>query len=243
MDLPDVRAIYFAPIIRLHHIQRTRVAFARGTADPVSVIFDDKQHWQFLLLRETNCLEKIALPRRRITNGGDNRGVFAIELDAPSHSAGREKLGARRGRHTPNVFLGAAVMRRHLPTVTFALRLCKIIDRQLPRTHTATEDQSTIAVVRDDVIISLHLNRNRGQPFVPHTGNMKMAFALAIKILLAQIAMPALEQDGQKSQLFLPVQFRHRPILNEKTSTCFLQRISATYAVGGCKTNRKKPAL
>jgi hypothetical protein len=67
---------------------------------------------------------------------------------------------------------------------------------------------------------------------------MKMAFALAIEILLTKIAMPALEQDGQKSQLILPTQFRHS--LNEKTSTCFLQRISASYAVCACKTNRKK---
>src|SRR6478735_4317425 len=133
-------------------------------------------------------------------------------------------------------------MRRHLPTVTFTLRLCEIIDRQLPRTHPATEDQSTIAIVRDDVIVALHLDRNRGQPFVPHAGDMKMTFALAVEMLLAQIAMPALEQDRQKSQFFFPVQFRHRSTLNEKTSTCFLQRISASYAVGECKTNRKNPA-
>jgi hypothetical protein len=124
-------------------------------------------------------------------------------------------------------------MRRHLPSVTFTLRLCEIIDRQLPRTDAATEDQSAIAIVRDDVIVLLHLNRNGGQPFVPHAGDMEMAFALAIEILLAQIAMPALKQDGQQSQLFLPVQFRHRPTLNEKTSTCSLQRISASYAVRG----------
>ena len=128
----------------------------------------------------------------------------------------------------------------HLPTVTFALGLCEIIGRQLPRTHPATEDQSAIAIVWDDVIVALHLNRNGSQPFVSHAGDMKMAFALAIEILLAKIAMPALEQDGQKSQLILPTQLRHS--LNEKTSTCFLQRISASYSVSGCKTNRKNPA-
>src|SRR5213592_332437 len=100
-------------------------------------------------------------------------------------------------------------MRWHLTTVAFSFRLREIIDRQLPRTHPATEDQSTIAIVRDDVIVLLHLNRNGSQPFVPHAGDMKMAFALAIEILLAQIAVPALEQGGQESQLFVPVQFRH----------------------------------
>src|SRR5256885_15678197 len=104
-------------------------------------------------------------------------------------------------------------MRRHLPTVTLTLRLREIIDRQLPRTHPPTEDQSTIAIVRDDVIVLLHLNRNGREGFVPHAGDMKMAFPLAIEILLAQITMPALEQDGQKSQLLVPGQFRHRPTL------------------------------
>src|SRR5205823_4905446 len=126
-----------------------------------------------------------------------------------------------RGGHTPNVFLGATVMRRHLPAVTFTLGLCEIIDRQLPRTHPATEDQSAIAIVRDDVVVALHLNRNGGQSFMPHPGNMKMAFALAIEILLAQITMPALKQDGQKSQLFVSAQFRHRQILTKKRARAF----------------------
>jgi hypothetical protein len=42
----------------------------------------------------------------------------------------------------------------------------------------------------------LHLNGNGGERFVPHPRNVKVAFALAIEILLAQITMPALEQNG-----------------------------------------------
>jgi len=42
----------------------------------------------------------------------------------------------------------------------------------------------------------LHLNGNGGERFMPHPGNVKVAFALAIEVLLAQITMPALEQNG-----------------------------------------------
>src|SRR5262249_53302027 len=92
VDFPDVCAIEFEPIIRLQHIKRTRIGFAGGTADAVCVVFYDKQHWQFLLLRETNCLVKVALSCCRIADRGENGGVFSIELDAPRNSAAREKL-------------------------------------------------------------------------------------------------------------------------------------------------------
>src|SRR5205814_8427947 len=62
--------------------------------------------------------------------------------------------------HTPDVFFGAAVMRRHLSPVTFALGLREIIDGQLPRADATTEHQCAIAIEGDNVIILLHLNGN-----------------------------------------------------------------------------------
>ena len=87
-------------------------------------------------------------------------------------------------------------MRRHLSPVTFALSLREIIDGQLPRADATTEHQRAIAIEGDNVIILLHLNGNGSERFVPHARNVKVALALAIEILLAQITMPALEQNG-----------------------------------------------
>ena len=44
---------------------------------------------------------------------------------------------------------------------------------------------------------------------MPHSGNVKVAFALAIQILLAQIGMPALEHDREKAQFIFFAQLRH----------------------------------
>ena len=87
-------------------------------------------------------------------------------------------------------------MRRHLSPVTFTLGLREIIDGQLPRADSTTEHQRAIAIEGDNVIILPHLNGNGGERFVPHPGNVKVPFALAIEILLPQIAMPALDQNG-----------------------------------------------
>ena len=87
-------------------------------------------------------------------------------------------------------------MRWHLPPVAFTFCLGEIIDGQLPRADATTEHQCAIAIEGDNVIILLHLNGNGGERFVPHSRNVKVPFALAIEILLAQITMPALEQNG-----------------------------------------------
>jgi hypothetical protein len=42
-----------------------------------------------------------------------------------------------------------------------------------------------------------------------HSRRVKMAFALPIQILLAQIGMPALEHDREKAQLIFLAQLRH----------------------------------
>jgi uncharacterized protein YxeA len=38
---------------------------------------------------------------------------------------------------------------------------------------------------------------------------MKMAFALPIQVLLAQVSMPAFQEDGEKAQLIFFAQFGH----------------------------------
>ena len=75
--------------------------------------------------------------------------------------------------------------------------------------HAAAKHQPAIAIIRNDVIIRLHLNGNGGKRFVTHSGDMKVAFALAIQILLAQIGMPALKHDREKAQLIFLAQLRH----------------------------------
>src|SRR4029077_8322576 len=68
IDLLNVCAIQFPPIIRLHHIKGAGIYFASGAADAVTVVFDDEQERQLFFLRETNGFEKIALPRCSIAN-------------------------------------------------------------------------------------------------------------------------------------------------------------------------------
>jgi hypothetical protein len=53
------------------------------------------------------------------------------------------------------------------------------------------------------------LNGDGGERFMAHSRRVKMAFALPIQILLAQIGMPALEHDREKAQLICFVQLRH----------------------------------
>jgi hypothetical protein len=92
-------------------------------------------------------------------------------------------------------------MRRHLPAVALTLSLREVIQRELARGDAAAEDQRAIAVVRDRVITVDHCYAKGRQTFMAHAGNVEMAFALAIQILLAQIPVPALEQDREKTQL------------------------------------------
>ena len=100
-------------------------------------------------------------------------------------------------------------MRRHHPTATARFAFGKIFERELSRGHSAAEDQTAVAIKRNDVIVQFHLNGDGGERFMPHAGNVKMTFALSIQILLAQIGMPALEHDREKAQLIFLAQLRH----------------------------------
>jgi len=53
------------------------------------------------------------------------------------------------------------------------------------------------------------LNGDCGERFMTHSRRVKMAFALAIQTLLAQIRMPALQHERQKAQLIFFGQLRH----------------------------------
>ena len=55
------------------------------------------------------------------------------------------------------------------------------------------------AVIRNDVVALDHGEAERGQAFVSHPGNMEMTLPLSVQILFAQIAVPALQQDGQQA--------------------------------------------
>src|SRR6059058_839886 len=95
--------------------------------------------------------------------------------------------------HSRCVFL------RSCNATAFAVRafgLREIINGQLSRADSTTEYQCAITVEGNNVIILLHLNGNGSERFVAHPGNVKVTFALAIEILLAQVTMPALKQNS-----------------------------------------------
>ena len=92
IHFPNVGAVEFAPIIRLHHIERTGIDFASGTTDTVAVVLDDEQERQFLFFRKTNSFVKIALPGCSIANGCDHNSIFLIQFDSPRYPARRQKL-------------------------------------------------------------------------------------------------------------------------------------------------------
>jgi hypothetical protein len=53
------------------------------------------------------------------------------------------------------------------------------------------------------------LNGDCGERFMTHSRRVKMTFALPIQTLLAQIGMPALQHQRQKTQLIFFAQLRH----------------------------------
>src|SRR5205085_12493681 len=138
--------------------------------------------------------------RRRVADCRDDDVRFAVELDSPGDAATGKKLRAGRRRHAPDSARRITVMRRHLAPVTLSFALRKIIERQFARLDSAAQHQRPIAVIRHDVIAFDHRDAERSEPFMTHPGNVEMAFALAIQVLLAQIAVPALEQDRKETQ-------------------------------------------
>src|SRR2546423_694651 len=88
----------------------------------------------------------------------------------------------------------------HLAAVTLAFPLREIIQGQLARSDAAAEDEGAIPIIRHDIIAIDQGDAERRETFVAHSGNVEMSFALAIEILLAQIAVPALEQDREQTQ-------------------------------------------
>src|ERR1043166_364281 len=91
-------------------------------------------------------------------------------------------------------------MRRHLSPVALALSFREIIERQLARCDTAPKNQSTVAIITGDIIAVVQLNAQPSQRLVSHPADVKMSFALAVKVLLAQIAVPTFQQDCQETQ-------------------------------------------
>jgi hypothetical protein len=209
VDLLDIAAVDFQPVVRLEDVERARIDFAGRAADAVLVVLDDEEHRQLPLFRETDRFEEIALARCRVADRSDHNVRFFIELDAPRDAARGQKLRAGRRRDAPNSSRRVTVMRRHLAAVTLAFALRKIIERQLARRDPAPEHERAVAVIRHDEIALDHRDPERRQTLVPHSRNVKMPFALAIQVLLAQIGMPALEYDCEKAQLIFFAQLRH----------------------------------
>ena len=84
-------------------------------------------------------------------------------------------------------------MRRHLPPPAAGVEFGKVFQAKLMCRHTAAEDETAITIIRNNIIVRFHLDRNRSQRFMAHSRDVKMSFALAIQILLAQIGVAALQ--------------------------------------------------
>ena len=87
-------------------------------------------------------------------------------------------------------------MRRHLTAAAAGIALSEIFQTELTRRHAAPQNQTPIAIVWHDVIVRLHLDRDRRQRLVTHSGNMKVTFALTIQILLAQVCVATFQHRG-----------------------------------------------
>ena len=205
----DILSLDLLPVSRLKHSQRERIDFPRRAADAVSVVLNNEKDRQFLFFCETNRFEEITLPRGGVTDGGDHQILLFVELDSPSNAAGREELRTSGRGHAPNMQAGMAIVRRHLPAAASGIALGKIFQGKLLRGHASSKNKAAVAIIRHDVIVWLHLDGNGGERFVSHPGDMEVAFALTIQILLAQIRMPAFQHGGEKPQFFFFAQRWH----------------------------------
>jgi len=91
-------------------------------------------------------------------------------------------------------------MGRHLAAVTLPFAFREIIQGQLAGCDPATENESPVPIIGNDLIAFDHRDADRGQPLMSHPGNVKMTLALAIQVLLAEIAMATLQQDRKQTQ-------------------------------------------
>ena len=85
--------------------------------------------------------------------------------------------------------------------MALALALREIIQRELARFDPAPKHERAVAVIAGNVIAITQLNAKRGQRLVTHPANVEMPFALSVKVLLAKIAVPAFQNEGQQTQL------------------------------------------
>jgi hypothetical protein len=70
-------------------------------------------------------------------------------------------------------------MRRHLSAAAAGVAFGEIFQTELMRCHAASEHESAIAIIGNDEVIPLHLDRDRRQRLVTHPGNVKVSLTLA----------------------------------------------------------------
>src|SRR5262249_9183412 len=92
VNLLDVLPFDLLPVVLIQNVQRERIRFPRRHADAVGVVLHKKEHGEFLFFRETDCLKKISLARRRVTYCRDDNTFHSIKLNAPGDPARRKKL-------------------------------------------------------------------------------------------------------------------------------------------------------
>ena len=86
----DIGPIDIDPVVRLKHAQRERIDLPRRAADAVSVVLHHEHHRELPFLRKADRLEEIALPRRRVADGRDDKfGLPSSLIPQAMPQAGR----------------------------------------------------------------------------------------------------------------------------------------------------------
>ena len=94
-------------------------------------------------------------------------------------------------------------MGRHLPAVRRRIALRHVVEGELLGGHAAAEDEAAVAVVGREIIVGLKLARDCGESLVAAARHVEVPLALAVEVLLAQVAMAALEDGEQQLTLEL----------------------------------------
>ena len=144
------------PVAGLKDSEHERICFPSRHADAIGIVFDDEKERQLFFFCERNSLVKVALTSCGVTDCRDDNIPLSIELDAPGNPACRKKLRTGWRRHTPDMQIRIAVMRRHLPAAASSVALGEIFEPELPCRHTTPENKTAIPIIRNDVIVWLH---------------------------------------------------------------------------------------
>ena len=194
----DIATVHPQPLTAVEYTQRQRIGLCGRSTDRDTIVVHHKHHRQLSLFGKTHRLVKIALPGRRLAQRRIHHIRLAIQLHAPGGATGRQQMRTHRRWVTPNVQRSIAKMPGQLPAAAGRIPLGIKSQCQVHVTHAALHTKRTVAIIRKCIIIRLQVHSYAGQCLMPHTRNMKPAFALTNQVLLTQIAQSTAPQHTQQ---------------------------------------------